>query len=83
MSFEILGLRMKGLVLAASMVFASQATMAQPYPSKPIVVKVAFSAGGPADVSIRAANWLSGVALCAGNTAAINRMVYGWYPYPD
>lgn len=28
-------------------------------------------------------NWLSGVALCAGNTAAINRMVYGWYPYPD
>ena len=28
-------------------------------------------------------NWLSGVSLCAGNTAAINRMVYGWYPYPD
>jgi anaerobic selenocysteine-containing dehydrogenase len=28
-------------------------------------------------------NWLSGVALCAGNTAAVNRMVYGWYPYPD
>jgi anaerobic selenocysteine-containing dehydrogenase len=28
-------------------------------------------------------NWLSGVALCAGNTAAINRMVYGWFPYPD
>jgi anaerobic selenocysteine-containing dehydrogenase len=28
-------------------------------------------------------NWISGVALCAGNTAAINRMVYGWYPYPD
>lgn len=28
-------------------------------------------------------NWMSGVALCAGNTAAINRMVYGWYPYPD
>ena len=23
-------------------------------------------------------NWLSGVSLCAGNTAAINRMVYGW-----
>tara|TARA_R110002049_G_scaffold303764_1_gene498339 strand:+ start:1868 stop:4078 length:2211 start_codon:yes stop_codon:yes gene_type:complete len=28
-------------------------------------------------------NWISGVALCAGNTAAINRMVYGWYPLPD
>ncbi len=28
-------------------------------------------------------NWISGVAICAGNTAAINRMVYGWYPYPD
>ena len=24
-------------------------------------------------------NWISGVALCAGNTAAINRLVYGWY----
>lgn len=28
-------------------------------------------------------NWISGVALCAGNTAAVNRMVYGWYPFPD
>jgi anaerobic selenocysteine-containing dehydrogenase len=28
-------------------------------------------------------NWISGVALCSGNTAAINSMVYGWYPYPD
>ncbi|MBY6116645.1 molybdopterin-dependent oxidoreductase [Mameliella alba] len=28
-------------------------------------------------------NWISGVAMCAGNTAAINRLVYGWYPYPD
>ncbi|MEM9355054.1 MAG: molybdopterin-dependent oxidoreductase [Pseudomonadota bacterium] len=28
-------------------------------------------------------NWISGVALCSGNTAAINRMVYGWFPYPD
>lgn len=28
-------------------------------------------------------NWISGVAICAGNTAAINRLVYGWYPYPD
>src|SRR5439155_17353408 len=28
-------------------------------------------------------NWMSGVGLCAGNTAAINRMVYGWFPFPD
>ena len=28
-------------------------------------------------------NWISGVSMCAGNTAAINRLVYGWYPYPD
>lgn len=28
-------------------------------------------------------NWISGVALCAGNTAAINRLTYGWYPMPD
>ncbi len=27
-------------------------------------------------------NWISGVALL-GNTAAVNRMVYGWYPHPD
>ena len=30
-----------------------------------------------------APNWISGVALCAGNTAAVNRMVYGWFPQPD
>ncbi len=28
-------------------------------------------------------NWISGVAYCMGNTAAVNRMVYGWYPYAD
>ena len=28
-------------------------------------------------------NWISGVALCAGNTATINRMTYGWFPEPD
>lgn len=28
-------------------------------------------------------NRISGVALCAGNTAATNRMVYGWFPYPN
>ena len=28
-------------------------------------------------------NWTSGVALCAGNTAAINRFTYGWFPQAD
>ena len=28
-------------------------------------------------------NFTSGVAYCMGNTAAVNRMVYGWYPRGD
>lgn len=28
-------------------------------------------------------NWISGVAYCMGNTAAVSRMVYGWYPRAD
>ena len=28
-------------------------------------------------------NWVSGVSLCAGNTAAVNRLTYGWFPMPD
>lgn len=28
-------------------------------------------------------NWTSGVSLCAGNTAAVNRLTYGWFPMPD
>jgi anaerobic selenocysteine-containing dehydrogenase len=28
-------------------------------------------------------NWTSGVAMCAGNTAAVNRLTYGWFPFPD
>jgi len=28
-------------------------------------------------------NYTSGVAYCMGNTAAVNRMVYGWYPRGD
>jgi len=28
-------------------------------------------------------NWISGVALCAGNTATVNRLTYGWFPEPD
>jgi anaerobic selenocysteine-containing dehydrogenase len=28
-------------------------------------------------------NWISGVALCAGNTAAVNKFTYGWFPMGD
>lgn len=28
-------------------------------------------------------NWTGGVAYCMGNTAAVSRMVYGWYPRSD
>ena len=28
-------------------------------------------------------NWISGVALCAGNTAAVTRLTYGWFPMGD
>jgi len=28
-------------------------------------------------------NYISGVAVCMGNTSAVNRMVYGWFPWPD
>ncbi len=28
-------------------------------------------------------NWISGLSLCMGNTAVINRMTYGWYPGSD
>lgn len=28
-------------------------------------------------------NWISGISLCMGNTAVINRMTYGWYPLSD
>ena len=28
-------------------------------------------------------NWISGVAYCAGNTAAVNKYVYGWFPRSD
>ena len=28
-------------------------------------------------------NFISGVAYCMGNTAAVNRLVYGWYPRAD
>ncbi len=28
-------------------------------------------------------NFISGVSVCMGNTSAVNRMVYGWFPFPD
>ena len=28
-------------------------------------------------------NWTSGVSLCAGNTAAVNKLTYGWFPLGD
>jgi anaerobic selenocysteine-containing dehydrogenase len=28
-------------------------------------------------------NWISGVSMCAGNTAAVNRLTYGWFPMCD
>ena len=28
-------------------------------------------------------NYISGVSLCAGNTAAVNKFTYGWFPYAD
>lgn len=33
--------------------------------------------------NIGSPNWISGVALCAGNTAAVNRFTYGWFPMGD
>jgi anaerobic selenocysteine-containing dehydrogenase len=28
-------------------------------------------------------NWISGVSMCMGNTAAVNKLTYGWFPWPD
>lgn len=44
------------LSLAAFVLGATPGAVAQDYPAKPITIKVAFPAGGPADASIRAAN---------------------------
>lgn len=56
MPFTVFGITAKGLALAAFAVCLSPAAMAQNYPSRPITIKVAFPAGGPADASFRAAN---------------------------
>lgn len=45
-----------GLLLLGLVLCPIHVAMAQDYPARPITVKVAFPAGGPADVSIRAAN---------------------------
>jgi tripartite-type tricarboxylate transporter receptor subunit TctC len=55
-NFTTFKLCAQGLVLAVIAVHAGPAAMAQDYPSRPITIKVAFPAGGPADVSVRAAN---------------------------
>lgn len=28
-------------------------------------------------------NWISGVSLCMGNTAAVSKLTLGWFPWPD
>ena len=56
MNLSIHRLCLQGLMLTALAVGASSVARAQGYPNKPITIKVAFPAGGPADVSIRAAN---------------------------
>ena len=48
--------RLKVLAAAALTLSLSLRVMAEDYPTRPITVKVAFPAGGPADVSIRTAN---------------------------
>jgi tripartite-type tricarboxylate transporter receptor subunit TctC len=56
MNFGDVGDRVRAMAVAALFLFASSAAFAQGYPAKHITIKIAFPAGGPADVSIRAAN---------------------------
>lgn len=47
---------LSAFVMVTFVLCAGQTAGAQEYPTKPITIKVAFPAGGPADASIRAAN---------------------------
>jgi tripartite-type tricarboxylate transporter receptor subunit TctC len=44
------------LCQAVLLLWTTEPSIAQSYPTKPLIIKVAFPAGGPADVTIRAAN---------------------------
>jgi tripartite-type tricarboxylate transporter receptor subunit TctC len=44
------------IAVALILPWMTEPSIAQNYPTKPLTVKVAFSASGPADVSFRAAN---------------------------
>jgi len=55
MGFRVGG-RLRAIAAAVLVLCASSGAFAQGYPAKHVTVKVAFPAGGPADVSIRAAN---------------------------
>jgi tripartite-type tricarboxylate transporter receptor subunit TctC len=56
MRFKFFGHRAQWMLATAFAVLAVPSAIAQVYPSKHITIKIAFPAGGPADVSIRAAN---------------------------
>src|SRR4051794_4213190 len=55
MGFRVGG-RLRAIAAVVLVLCASSGAFAQGYPAKHVTVKVAFPAGGPADVSIRAAN---------------------------
>jgi tripartite-type tricarboxylate transporter receptor subunit TctC len=55
-SCGVFGRYLRAAGAAGLMLLASSAAFAQGYPAKHITIKIAYPAGGPADVSIRAAN---------------------------
>jgi tripartite-type tricarboxylate transporter receptor subunit TctC len=56
MSFEGVRGRLRAMAAAVLALCASSGAFAQGYPAKHVTIKVAFPAGGPADVSIRSAS---------------------------